>query len=46
MDRGFEFMIPKAKQEEVKESIFNHKIRLTFLGKEFSLNFVVKPKPE
>ena len=46
MDRGFEFMIPKAKEEEKKESIFNHKIKLTFLGKEFSLDFRVKQNPE
>jgi hypothetical protein len=45
MDRGFELMIPRAKEEEVKDD-YDFNIRFTFLGKEFALRFSVNSTKE
>ena len=42
MDRGFELMIPKEKEEITTD--FNYEIRFTFLGREYNLSFKVNRK--
>jgi|TARA_B110000444_G_C18761057_1_gene557611 hypothetical protein len=48
MDRGFEVMLPRNKDEEASEPefIFNHEIHFSIFGKEFNLSFSVKQKQE
>jgi hypothetical protein len=46
MDRGFELMIPKDKQEEQPNFIFNQKIQFSIFGREFNLSFNLKQKQE
>jgi hypothetical protein len=48
MDRGFEVMLPRNKDEEASQTdfIFNHKIQFSIFGKEFNLSFNVKQKQE
>ncbi len=41
MDRGFELMIPKAKEEKAQ---FDHQIKFTLFGREFMLSFKVNRK--
>ncbi len=41
MDRGFELMIPKPK-EEPEEPVFNYEIKFVLFKKEFNLRFRVK----
>ena len=41
MDRGFELMIPKLK-EEPKEPVFNYEIKFVLFKKEFNLRFKVQ----
>jgi len=41
MDRGFELMIPKEK-EEPKEPVFNYEIKFVLFKKEFNLRFRVQ----
>ena len=43
MDRGFQLMIPKEK-EEVKKPEFNYGIRFSLFGREFVLSFKVNRK--
>ena len=43
MDRGFELMIPKPKEEDKKQK-FNYGIKFTLFGSEFSLQFKVNRK--
>ena len=43
MDRGFQLMIPKEKEEDQK-SEFNYGIKFSIFGKEFSLSFKVNRK--
>ena len=38
MDRGFQLMIPKSKEEKQR---FNYVIRFTLFNREFSLSFKV-----
>ena len=40
MDRGFELMIPKPKEEP--EPVFNYEIKFVLFKKEFNLRFRVK----
>jgi hypothetical protein len=46
MDRGFEVMLPRNKEASEPNFIFNHKIRFSIFGREFSLSFNVKQKQE
>ena len=43
MDKGFELMIPREK-EEAKTSIFNYGIKFSLFGREFNLSFKVNRK--
>ena len=40
MDRGFEAMIPKEKEAEEPESLYNYGIKFSLLGKQFQ--FIIK----
>jgi len=46
MDKGFELMLPRKKEEEHHNFIFNNKIQFSIFGKEFSLSFNIKNKQE
>ena len=47
MDRGFEVMLPRNKEEVSKpEFIFNQKIQFSIFGREFKFSFNVKHKQE
>jgi hypothetical protein len=39
-------MLPKIKEEERHNFIFNHKIQFSIFGREFNLSFNVKQKQE
>jgi len=45
MDKGFELMIPKAKEDK-REYNFRQSIRFSLFGREFHLYFSVKPTQE
>ena len=40
MDRGFEAMIPKEKEAEEPDSLYDYNIKFSLLGKRFS--FIIK----
>jgi len=42
MDRGFELMIPKPKEEPPEKEVFNYEIKFVLFKKEFNLRFRVK----
>tara|TARA_Y100001972_G_scaffold101440_1_gene126315 strand:+ start:391 stop:537 length:147 start_codon:yes stop_codon:yes gene_type:complete len=41
MDRGFNEMVPKAKEEVRQDSIYDYDINFTLFGNRFSLSFRV-----
>tara|TARA_R100000697_G_scaffold38161_2_gene50360 strand:+ start:295 stop:429 length:135 start_codon:yes stop_codon:yes gene_type:complete len=43
MDKGFQLMIPKEK-EETKVNLFDYGIRFSLFGREFNLSFKVNRK--
>ena len=43
MDRGFQLMIPKEK-EEVQKTEFDHGIKFSLFGREYMLSFKVRRK--
>ena len=43
MDRGFELMVPKNKEED-KKTKFNYGIRFTLFGSEYVIQFKVNRK--
>lgn len=44
IDRGFELMIPRKKEEP--KDYYDYNIKFTLFKKEFVLSFKVKQKPE
>jgi hypothetical protein len=47
IDRGFQTMIPQAKEEEAQEPIeFQHNVEFSLFGRTFMLNFKVNKKQE
>ena len=46
MDRGFELMIPRAKQEEEPKDKFKYEIKFTLFKREFRLCLNVKHTTE
>ena len=44
MDRGFELMIPKSKEEDKNKDTFNYGLKFTLFGSEYSLQFKVNRK--
>jgi len=43
MDKGFELMIPRPAEEEVKED-YEYKVKFTFFKKEFVIRLSIKSK--
>ena len=43
MDRGFQLMIPKEKEED-KETSYNYTLKFSLFGREFMLSFKINRK--
>ena len=46
MDRGFEMMIPKSKEDAKPEYDYNYSIKFSLFNREFDLSFRVNKKQE
>ena len=46
MDRGFNMMVPKAKEVVKTQHVFDYEIKFVLFKKEFNLSFKVKQRNE